>query len=484
MAWCSGQRYTTEAIAGDEENAEFFRVLRMQILGEDAESSSMIGVENYIASQPESSLEFMFLDLNKHSMQLLLQALYYHKSVHDIKRIVFHGCRIRDDASLELLAQLFHLYTHWTYVEISCLCQGLGNEQARILIMEIMKCKDLEHLNISSMGISDGLILWRDMLSSPHPASPSSIVIRSSRINFDHAKEFLSLLPLPYDKRHTLKYLDLSACRMDDRAMIVIADGLGFMGIMLESLTLKGNRLSPQSIPVLAQLIDDHKFLKSLDLSMNTRLFQTEDRKAAANLENIIRAAIPEDSSRSMKRLLLSKTSVGETAAIMMLKAVEQNCILQELDLNFCLLGERVMEQLVESLPRMKALRQLFLHGLHFNQRNAASHPHDQRQALWKALQENTSLVLLQGLNMFLGAGRPELASFILDHLSERNTAMHEARSFMEYGDLSDDRKVRTGRLLPTLWPRCLEKLGRGSWTASAVYLFLQQHACVVAKCD
>ena len=481
MSWCSGQRYTTEAIAADEDNAEFFRVLRKQLLREASSPSLSNGQSELMSSDQEYSLEFMFLDLTKQSMQLLLQALHYHKSVDIIKKIVFHGCRIRDQASLELLAQLFHFYTHWKHVEISCLCQGLGNEQARVLIMEIMKSKDLEHLNISSMGISDGLIFWRDMMSSSQSAFPRSIVMRSSRINFDHTEEFLSLSSRQNAEPYLLKHLDLSACRMDDTAIDMIASGLRTRNISLESLALKGNRLSPKSIPILAQLINDHRDLKSLDVSMNTNLFSADNEIATVNLQKIIRAAIPEDSSRSMKRLVLSKTSVGEAAAIMMIKSVEKNATLQELDLNFCLLGEKVMEQLVESLPRMTALRQLLLHGLHFNQRNAANHPHDQRQALWKALQENTSLVLLQGLNMFLGAGRPELASVILEHLSERNRAMHEARSLLIRRDESIGRII-VGRLPLSSWPTCLEKLGRGNWTASAVYMFLQCNTCAFGK--
>ncbi|KAL7581761.1 hypothetical protein ACA910_022296 [Epithemia clementina (nom. ined.)] len=486
MAWCSGQKYTTEAISGDEENAEFFRVLTTQLLGDEPLSSPSQSCpatsSRSSTSQSKASLEFMFLDLNKSSMQLLLQALHFHKSVHNIKRLVFHGCRIRDQASLELLAQLFHLYTHWTYVEISCLCQGLGNEQARILIMEIMKCKNLEHLNISSMGISDGLILWRDVLSSSNSASPSSVVVRSSRINFDHTREFLSLLPMSAEKHHPLKHLDLSACRMNDHDMEMIAAGLRKMNVNLESLTLKGNLLSARSVPIIEGLLNDHKSLKSLDLSMNTRLFMEDDQESALSIESLIRAAIPEDNSRSMKRLVFSKTSVGDSAAIMMIKAVEYNITLQELDLNFCLLGERVMEQLVESLPRMRSLRQLLLHGLHFNQRNAATNPHDQRQVLWKALQENTSLILLQGLNMFLGAGRPELASVILEHLSERNQAMHKVRSLMGREGSSNGEKVDSRKLMPSLWPRCLEKLGKGSWTASAVFIFLQSNVTDLSK--
>mmetsp|Transcript_8834 Transcript_8834/g.11748 ORF Transcript_8834/g.11748 Transcript_8834/m.11748 type:complete len:483 (+) Transcript_8834:113-1561(+) len=479
MAWrCASQKYTIEAVAKDEENAEFFRVLRLQLLGSD---------------KPCTALEFTFLDLNKQSIQLLLQAFYYHKSTHEIKKIVFHGCRIRDEESLELLSHLFSLYTHWTHVEISCLCQHMGNEEARILIMEIMKSKDLDYLNISSMGLSDGLIFWRDLLSSPHPATPRSIVMRSSRVNFEHTNDFIEMAKsLQCDRRQTLKHLDLSACRIDDTSMRIVVSGLSSMNVSLESLALKGNRLSPKSIPVLAQLIHDHRGLKALDLSMNTRLFATDDpaiTNAEANIQKIIEAAIPVSADdgevqHSLERLVLSKTGVGENAAIVMIKALEKSPVLQELDLNFCLLGEKVMEQLGKSLPRFTGLRELYLHGLHFNHRNAATNPHDQRQTIWKALQENTSLVKIQGLNMFLGAGRPELASAITEHLSERNKAMHEARSMIDDGHPSNTNTFtgdKTSKPGPRLWPRCLEKLGRGSWTASALYLFLQNNASGIA---
>mmetsp|Transcript_4845 Transcript_4845/g.10292 ORF Transcript_4845/g.10292 Transcript_4845/m.10292 type:complete len:517 (-) Transcript_4845:107-1657(-) len=502
-SWCASQKYSLDAVAtNDEENAEFFRVLRMQILGEPASPSSM---QSGSSDEPGTALEFMFLDLNKQSMQLLLQALYYHKSTHEIKKIVFHGCRIRDEEALELLSHLFSLYTHWIHVEISCLCQFLGNEQARILIMEIMKSKDLEHLNISSMGISDGLILWRDLLSSPHPATPHSIVMRSSRINFEHTNDFVfAAQSMTCDRRQLLKHLDLSACRMDDNSMRVVANGLRSMSVSLESLALKGNRLSPKSVPVLAQLIHDHHKLKALDLSMNTRLFALDDpatENAEEEIKKIIEAAIPvNNQGTTLERLVLSKTSVGENAAIMMIKALEHNTALEELDLNFCLLGERVMEQLAVSMPKISGLRELYLHGLHFNNRNAATNPHDQRQGLWTALQENTSLVKIQGLNMFLGAGRPELASEITQHLSERNQALYEARSMVEDDHPDQKRRTSTSSLssvsstgtkakttvkhkpAPPLWPRALQKLGRGNWTASAVYVFLQNNATTVAE--
>lgn len=496
-SWCASQKYSIDAVASDEENAEFFRVMRMQILGGQPSPGSSSGI-----SRQPGTLEFMFLDLNKQSMQLLLQALYYHNKTEEIKKIVFHGCRIRDEESLELLSHLFSIYTHWTHVEISCLCQFLGNEQARVLVMEIMKSKDLEHLNISSMGISDGLILWRDLLSSHHPATPRSIVMRSSRIDFEHTNDFVfAAKDLAYDRRKMLKHLDLSACRMDDRSMMTVSEGLRTMSINLESLALKGNRLSPKSIPVLAQLIHDHPQLKALDLSMNTRLFASDDPSAdEEEMLKIIQAAIPvedKQGSCSLERLVLSKTSVGENAAILMIKSLEQNTALQELDLNFCLLGERVMEQLALSMPRIRGLRELYLHGLHFNSRNAATNPHDQRQTLWTALQENTSLVKIQGLNMFLGAGRPELASVIAEHLSERNQALHDARSMIDNDDhpcpkRSKDINATTtqyekgskkiSKPTPRLWPFCLEKLGRGNWTASAVFLFLQNNASTVAE--
>lgn len=486
MAWCAGHKYTTEAVSGDDENAEFFRVLQTQLTGHPAPSSPTASRSPKM--KLGTSLEFMFLDLNKQSMQILLQGLSECKSVGEIKKIVFHGCRIRDQASLELLGHLFHLYRHWTHVEISCLCQGLGNEQSRVLLMEIMKSKGLEHINISSMAMSDGLIFWRDLLSSPHPASPSSIVMRSSRIAFDHTQDFLSNMALirpPKQHRHSLKHLDLSACRMDDRALEIVASGLRTMNISLESLILKGNRLSHKSIPAIAQLIRDHEMLKALDLSMNTRLFSGDEPGTEANIDKVIKAAISEDSSSSLEKLFLSKTSVGEKAAISMIKALERNTVLHELDLNFCLLGEKVMEQLVFSLPKMRSLRLLLLHGLHFNQRNAANQPHARRQALWNALQENISLVKIQGLSMFLGAGRPELASEIQNHLSARNRALHEAGSIHADDDnlvIASGKKNLRKRPAPALWPFCLQKLGRGDWSASAIYLFLQNNAGALEK--
>mmetsp|Transcript_14119 Transcript_14119/g.33829 ORF Transcript_14119/g.33829 Transcript_14119/m.33829 type:complete len:433 (+) Transcript_14119:619-1917(+) len=429
-------------------------------------------------------------------MQLLLSALYYHKSTHEIKKIVFHGCRIRDAHALELLCHLFSVYTHWTHVELGFLCQFLGNEEARILIMEIMKSKDLEHLNISSMGISDGLILWRDLLSSPHQATPHSIVMRSSRINFEHTNDFVAAAQsFPCDRRQLLKHLDLSACRMDDASMRTVASGLSTMSVSLESLALKGNRLSPKSITVLAQLIHDHHKLRALDLSMNSRLFALDDpavKNAEENIKKVIEAAIPvHKGASSLGRLVLSKTSVGEKAAIMMIKALEKNTTLKELDLNFCLLGENVMEQLVVCLPQITGLRELSLHGLHFSKRNAASNPHELRSKLWTALQANCSLVKMQGLNMFLGAGRSELASEITEHLSERNQALFEARSMVEdyhppgqanYDKVSGNNSQKVNKTPPPpLWPYCLKKLGRGNWTASAVFTFLQNNAKAVA---
>ena len=465
-----------KAVAKDDTNAEFFRVLRYQLLP-DAEEEK--------PKKVCTALEFEFMDLNKRSIQLLLQAFYYHKSTHEIKKIVFHGCRIRDEESLELLSHLFSLYTHWTHVEISCLCQFLGNEQARVLIMEIMKSKDLDYLNISSMGLSDGLILWRDLLSSPHPATPRTIVMRSSRVNFEHTNDFIEMAKsIQCDRRRqTLKNLDLSACRMDDSSMRIVSAGLRSMKVSLETIALKGNRLTYKSIPVLAQLIHDHPQLKALDLSMNTRLFATDDpatTNSEDNIQKIIEAAIPSDNEErhALEHLGLSKTSVGEKTAIAMIKALENNRRLKELDLNFCLLGESVMGQLSESLPRITGLRELYLHGLHFNRRNAATNPHDQRQALWTALQANTSLVRIQGLNMFLGAGRPDLASEIMDHLSQRNQALHDVKLMLDDHPEGGATSLKPGICL---WPQCLEKVSRGGWTGSAVYTFLQNNASTIA---
>jgi Ran GTPase-activating protein (RanGAP) involved in mRNA processing and transport len=156
----------------------------------------------------------------------------------------------------------------------------------------------------------------------------------------------------------------------------------------LQVLYLNHCEISTQEVRALAMVLGSGSSLQKLGINGNSHL---GNESAAALATALVYGA------KSLTKLSLHTSSIGNAGAASIGKALETNCTLNELNLGYSLIGDSGAIALAEGLADNASLKYLNLRGCKISNKGAA--------ALARAIKKNTSLQILDlSSNQDIGA--------------------------------------------------------------------------------
>jgi hypothetical protein len=149
----------------------------------------------------------------------------------------------------------------------------------------------------------------------------------------------------------TLLKIDLSNCALGDGGVSTLAQTLGSRNTTLQKLTIDSNSITPISVGVLLEAMEQSSHITDLELGRD--LFGNEG-------VGLLARALKRNALPNLTRLFLRCCGIGNDGFIALVSALEQNTSLLHLDLrtNYDF-SELAYLALAESLPEIKVLQEV-----------------------------------------------------------------------------------------------------------------------------